>query len=87
MIPDMLATATATRRFGHLIEEHVIVTFADAHQEAGVLTGCGWDTIEVLHTYGADHQWTAVYSLTGDADTPHVVAVTVDGPQTEALFA
>lgn len=84
------AFKTAADRYGRLIGEHIVVTFADGQQEAGVLTACGWDLIEVEHTYGTPtgvQFYTATYSLIGDDDTPRVVAVDVDAPQREALFA
>jgi hypothetical protein len=83
-----MATATlltAADRYGHLVNGHVVVTFSDGGVEAGILEAAGWDTLAVLHTEGRD-QWQALYSLTGDADTPHVTGVAIDQPQTEALF-
>jgi hypothetical protein len=74
-----------TDRFAALVGEPVIVTFADDHEEAGMLAALGWDTLAVEHIEGSDH-WTAAYTLTGDEDTPHVVSVAVDRPQKEALF-
>jgi hypothetical protein len=74
-----------TDRFAALLGEHVIVTFADGGEEAGILAGLGGDTLAVEQIEGSDH-WTAVYTLTGDEDTPHVVDVVVDRPQKEALF-
>jgi hypothetical protein len=81
----LTAAAIAADRYADLIHEHVVVTFSDGGTEAGILDAAGWDTLAVLHTEGRD-QWQALYSLTGDADTPHVVSVTIDQPQTEALL-
>lgn len=85
MSTAMLTPATATARFARLIGEHVIVTFSDGHEEAGILENVGWDLIEVTHVDGSDI-WTPVYSLTGDPETPHVTDVRLDVPQTETLF-
>ena len=82
----MIDTVTRpTDRFAALVGEPVVVTFSDDHEEAGILAGLGRDTLAVEHIEGSDH-WTAVYTLTGDEDTPHVVSVVVDRPQKEALF-
>jgi hypothetical protein len=65
------------------------VTFSDGASVTGWLVSCGWDLIEVEHAdiAGGGHFWTATYTLTGDADTPHVVSVAPVPVQDEALFA
>ncbi len=84
----MADVKTALDLFGDLRGKFVIVTFADGHEESGLLSKVGWDLIEVDHidTVGGG-MWTATYTMTGDADTPHVVGVVEDMPQQEALFA
>ena len=77
---------TAVDLYGHLKGDRVIVEFSDGDEpETGVLVDAGWDAIEVLKSDG-QHEWTARYSLSGDAFTPHVTAVRIAPVQTEALF-
>jgi hypothetical protein len=80
------ATRTAIDLCGHLKGDPVIVAFSDGGEpERGILVDAGWDAIEVLQTDGKT-EWTRRFSLSGDADTPHVTAVWIATPQTEALF-
>jgi hypothetical protein len=87
IMPDMIEQDAATR-FGHLRREPVVVTFSDGGAKAGWLAGAHDDVIEVEHIdmTGGGHIWTAQYTLTGDADTPHVVDVAVIPAQAETLF-
>lgn len=82
----MNATLAPTAdRLNRLVGEHVIVTFSDGHEEAGILEEAGGDLIQVTHIDASD-VWTAAYSLTGDDGTPHVTDVRLDAPQTDSLF-
>jgi hypothetical protein len=77
---------TAADRFGHLVGQHVTVTFSDdGEPEVGTLAGAGWDAIEVTQTDGTD-EWTSRFSLAGDDETPHVIGMRPTPVQAESLF-
>jgi len=79
---------TSLDTVAHHIGHPVTITFSDGGTETGTLVAVRGTDLDVEQTYtaGGTHDFTATYSLLGDADTPYVTDVVRVAPQAEALF-